>query len=112
MTGVQTCALPISPPAVPPSYGGILDHGGAGYLGWCFIPRAWEVYGRSSVVTGPFGTGQEYGGGINRYVNGSRQGRLTLEAIHMVRNPAQNILVPYRAGYTGTAIQTQFVVAF
>jgi hypothetical protein len=30
----------------------------------------------------------------------------------MNRNPAQNILYPYRAGYTGTAIQTQFQIAF
>ena len=88
------------------------DHGGQGYLSWCFVPRTYEVYARSSVVTGPYGTGQEYGGGFNWYVNQSRQGRFTLEALTMNRNPAQNILYPYRAGYTGTAIQTQFMVAF
>ena len=90
----------------------IFDHGGLGYLSWCFVPRKYEVYARSSVVTGPYGTGQEYGGGFNWYVNQSRQGRFTLEALHMNRNPAQNILYPYRAGYTGTAIQTQFMVSF
>jgi len=90
----------------------ILDQGAVGFLGWCFLPREWEVYTRTSTVTGPFGSGQEYGGGFNRYINGSRQGRLTLEALYMLRNPAQNILYPYRAGYTGTAIQTQFVVGF
>ena len=96
----------------PFSRSGIFDQGGAGYLGWCFPPRTWEVYARSSAVSGPFGAGQEYGGGINRYINGSRQGRLTLEALYMLHNPAQNILYPYRAGSTGTAIQSQFVVAF
>jgi hypothetical protein len=30
----------------------------------------------------------------------------------MNRNPANNLLYPYRAGYTGTAIQTQLMVAF
>ena len=90
----------------------IFDHGGQGYLSWCFVPRTYEVYARSSVVTGPYGTGQEYGGGFNWYVNQSRQARFTLEALHMNRNPAQNILYPYRAGSTGTAIQTQFMVAF
>ena len=30
----------------------------------------------------------------------------------MNKNPAQNLLYPYRAGYTGTAIQTQLVMAF
>jgi hypothetical protein len=70
------------------------------------------VYARSSVVTGPFGTGQEYGGGLNWYVRQSRQARFTIEALTMNRNPAQNFIYPYRAGYTGTAIQTQFVVAY
>jgi hypothetical protein len=91
---------------------GIFDQGGMAYLSWCFVPRTYEVYARSSVVTGPFGTGQEYGGGLNAYIRRSRQARLTLEALHMNRNPANNILYPYRAGYTGTAIQTQLVVAF
>jgi hypothetical protein len=90
----------------------IFDQGGMAYVSWCFVPRTYEVYGRSSVVTGPYGTGQEYGGGLNWYLKKTRQARLTLEALHMNRNPAQNFLYPYRAGYTGTAIQTQFVVVF
>jgi len=90
----------------------VYDHGGLGYLSWCFVPRTYEVYARSSALTGTYGTGQEYGGGFNWYVNKSRQGRFTIEALYMNRNPAQNILYPYRAGYTGTAIQTQFMMAF
>jgi hypothetical protein len=90
----------------------IFDQGGMAYLSWAFIPRKLEIYARSSAVTGPFGTGQEYGGGWNVYVNESRQGRFTIEALHMNRNPAQNFLYPYRAGYTGTAIQTQLVMAW
>jgi len=90
----------------------VFDHGGLGYVAWCFVPRLYEVYGRSSALTGPYGTGQEYGGGFNWYVNRSRQARFTIEGLYMNRNPAQNILYPYRAGYTGTAIQTQFQVAF
>ena len=90
----------------------VYDHGGNAYLSWCFIPRTLEAYGRSSVVTGDYGTGQEYGGGVNWYLRHSRQARLTLEALSIVRSPAQNILYPYRAGFTGTAIQTQLLVAF
>jgi hypothetical protein len=90
----------------------IFDQGGMAYLSWCFVPRTYEAYARSSVVTGPYGTGQEYGGGLNWYLKQSRQARLTFEALHMNRNPAQNFLYPYRAGYTGTAIQTQFMVIF
>jgi hypothetical protein len=90
----------------------IFDQGGMAYLSWCFVPRTYEAYARSSAVTGPYGTGQEYGGGLNWYLKESRQARLTLEALYMNRNPAQNFLYPYRAGYTGTAIQTQLLVAF
>jgi hypothetical protein len=90
----------------------IFDQGGMAYLSWCFVPRTYEAYARSSVVTGPYGTGQEYGGGLNYYIKQTRQARLTLEALHINRSPAQNFLYPYRAGYTGTAIQTQFVVVF
>jgi hypothetical protein len=90
----------------------IFDQGGMGYLSWCFVPRTYEAYARSSVVTGPYGTGQEYGGGLNWYIRRTRQARLTLEALYMNRNPAQNLLYPYRAGYTGTAIQTQLLVVF
>ena len=75
-------------------------------------PRTLEAYGRSSVVTGDYGTGQEYGGGVNWYLKKSRQARLSLEALSILRSPAQNILYPYRAGYSGTAIQTQLLVAF
>ena len=90
----------------------IFDQGGMGYVSWCFVPRTYEAYARSSVVTGPYGTGQEYGGGLNWYLKRSRQARLTLEALHINRSPAQNFLYPYRAGYTGTAIQTQLFVMF
>jgi hypothetical protein len=90
----------------------VFDQGGLAYLSWCFVPRTYEAYARSSVVTGPYGTGQEYGGGLNWYLRRSRQARLTFETIHMNNNPAQNLLYPYRAGYSGTAIQTQLMVIF
>ena len=88
------------------------DQGGQAYLAWCVVPRTYELYGRSSLVTGDYGTGQEYGGGFNWYLYGSRQSRFTIEALSINSSPAQNILYPYRAGYTGTAIQTQLCVIF
>jgi len=90
----------------------VYDQGGNGYVSWCFLPRTLEAYGRSSVVTGDYGTGQEYGGGVNWYLKKSRQARLTLEALSILRSPAQNPLYPYRAGFSGTAIQTQLMVIF
>jgi hypothetical protein len=88
------------------------DQGGQLYFAWCVVPRTYEFYARSSALTGDYGTGQEYGGGFNWYMANSRQTRFTIEALSINNSPAQNILYPYRAGYTGTAIQTQFCVIF
>jgi hypothetical protein len=88
----------------------LFDQGGVAYMSFCVVPRKYEVYGRSSAVTGLYGTGQEYGGGFNWYLRKSRQSKLTLEALYYNRSPADNTLYPYRAGFSGTAIQTQMLV--
>jgi len=88
----------------------LFDQGGLAYVSFCLVPRKYELYGRSSAVTGVYGTGQEYGGGINWYLKKSRQSKLTLEALYYNRSPADNTLYPYRAGFSGTAIQTQMLV--
>lgn len=90
----------------------IFDQGGSAFLGYCFVPRTWEVYGRTSALTGPYGTAQEYGGGLNWYLNKTRQNRLTVEGLYINRSPAFNLLYPYRAGFTGAAIQTQYMMVF
>ena len=88
----------------------LFDQGGLAYMSFCLVPRKYELYGRSSAVTGVYGTGQEYGGGFNWYLKKSRQSKLTLEALYYNRSPADNTLYPYRAGFSGTAIQTQMLV--
>ncbi len=90
----------------------LFDHGGNVFVGWCFVPRTYEVYGRSSALTGPYGSAAEYGGGLNWYLHKTRQSRLTLEGLWIDSSPAQNYLYPYRAGYTGTAIQAQYMAIF
>jgi len=90
----------------------LFDQGGLAYVSFCVVPRKYEVYGRSSAVTGLYGTGQEYGGGFNWYLKKSRQSKLTLEALYYNRSPADNTLYPYRAGYSGTAIQSQMLVVW
>jgi len=107
INAVQTNAGPIPPDLRQQS---LFDQGGLGYFSYCFVPRKYELYGRSSAVTGPYGTGQEYGGGFNWYLKKSRQSKLTFEALYYNRSPADNTLYPYRAGYSGTAIQTQMLV--
>jgi len=107
INAVQTVAGPIPADLRQQS---LFDQGGLGYFSYCLVPRKYELYGRSSAVTGPYGTGQEYGGGFNWYLKKSRQSKLTFEALYYNRSPADNTLYPYRAGYSGTAIQTQMLV--
>ena len=83
----------------------LFDQGGSAFLGYCLIPRTWEVYGRTSALTGQYGTAQEYGGGLNWYLNKTRQNRFTIEGLYINRSPALNFIYPYRAGFTGAAIQ-------
>jgi hypothetical protein len=90
----------------------LFDQGGNLFLGYCMVPRTYELYARSSVVTGPYGSGAEYGGGFNWYLNKTRQSRFTFETLYIDGSPAQNFLYPYRAGFTGTAFQTQYMAIF
>jgi hypothetical protein len=72
------------------------------------IPKKVEPYGRTSFVTGPFGTGYEYGGGLNWYPKGTRDWRFTAELLQIYNSPAQNVLTGYRAGGSGPVFQLQW----
>ena len=96
----------------PPSRSRLFDHGGYLYLGHFVWPKNVEIYGRASYVTGPFGTGYEAGGGVNWFIKGSREQRGVLEVLYYDDSPADNALTPYRAFYSGTAIQVEFYVGF
>lgn len=96
----------------PPPRSSIFDHGGLLQVGTMVVPRQVEAFGRTSLVTGPFGTGYEYGGGLNWYLYGTRDCRLTAEVLQIRDSPAQNILTGYRAGASGTLLQLQCFVDF
>lgn len=98
---------PVSPPQ-----SSIFDHGGLLQIGKMIVPRRLEAFGRTSFVTGPFGTGYEYGGGINWHPSGTRDWRFTAEVLQIEDSPAQNLLTGYRAGSSGTLFQLQWFVDF
>ncbi len=95
-----------------PSHSSLFDHGALLQGGYFIIPTKLESYLRSSFVTGRFGTGSEFGGGINWYPFGSRDCRLTCEVLSIRHSPAQNLLTGYRAGESGTLAQVQLFVDF
>jgi len=94
-----------------PSMSRLFQHGGYLYVGHVW-PKHVELYGRTGFATGEFGTGWEAGAGANYFIKGSRYQRAVLEVLYYDDNPADNALTPYRAFYSGTAIQLEYYVGF
>lgn len=90
----------------------LFDHGGLLEGGVFFVPSVLEAFARTSFVTGQFGNGCEFGGGVNWYPNKSREFRFTAEALQIRNSPAQNLLTGYRAGESGTLFQLQCFADF
>ena len=93
-------------------YRSIFDQGALLQAGYFVKPSKLETFARTSFVTGPFGGGNEYGGGVNWYVKGTRDWRMTFEVLRIDHSPAQNILTGYRAGQSGTLFQLQWFTDF
>jgi hypothetical protein len=90
----------------------LFDQGGLLQAGYFVNPGKLEAFARTSFVTGPFGGGNEFGGGANWYVRGTRDWRLTFEVLEINHSPAQNVLTGYRAGASGTLFQLQWFTDF
>ena len=90
----------------------IYDQGGYVQLSYAIVPKKLELYTKSSLIAGPYGSGNDYGGGVNWYVNGTRKWRATAEVLQINRSPANNILTGYRTGESGTLLQLQMLTDF
>jgi hypothetical protein len=96
----------------PPEVMSLFDHGGYAQAATFLYRDRVEAFARASVVTGRFGSGQEWGGGLNWFVRGARSWRGTFEVLQIVSSPADNILTGYRAGEGGTLFQVQMLTNF
>lgn len=76
------------------------------------IPQRLEVNGRISEVFGEFGDAQVYAGGVNWFINGTHNWKLTFDVTRLVRNPANNSGPNLRVGDDGVLFRTQLQVAF
>lgn len=90
----------------------MFDQGGYTQLSYAVIPKKLDFYAKTSLVAGPFGSGNDYGGGMNWYINGTRKWRATAEVLQINRSPAFNVLTPYRVGQSGTLMMFQMVTDF
>jgi len=88
----------------PPEVSELHDFGGIFQGSYFLLPKSVEVFGRSSIVRGRYGTPWEAGGGFNWYpVAMVPNWIMTAEALYIKGSPAENLLTPYRAGESGVA---------
>jgi len=104
--------LNASGPGIPRKYLNMFDTGGLAQFSYALVPKRFEVFGRTSMVAGPFGDASEYGGGANWYIFANRNVRGTFEAKRVNHSPADNPLYNYIAGQSGMLYQLQLLTDF
>lgn len=88
------------------------DHGYYAEAGYMIIPECLELNARVSQIYGDFGDAREYAGGVNWFINGTHNCKLTLDVTSLENCPANNSGPNYRAGDDGLMIRTQLQTAF
>jgi hypothetical protein len=88
------------------------DHGYYFEAGVFLVPKQIELNGRLSQIFGSHGDAGEYAGGINWFINGTHNLKLTFDVTRLVQTPANNSGPNYRVGDTGVMFRTQFQAAF
>lgn len=97
---------------IPADHLNIFDAGGFVQGSYALIPKRFDLFGRASLVAGPFGRGSEFGGGANWYVFANRNVRGNFEVKRVRRSPADNPLSGYVAGDFGTMFLLQLMADF
>jgi hypothetical protein len=89
------------------AYGGVVQGG------FFILPRTVELYGRTSYVTGHYGTGSEIGAGLNWFIiPGKSNLRYTFDTTWLDRSPADQSRTGYVAGQSGVLLRTQIVAVY
>lgn len=90
----------------------LFDHGFYAEVGYFAVPEKIEVNGRISQVFGEFGDAQEYASGVNWFINGTHNLKLTFDVTKLNHNPANNSSPNLRVGDDGHLFRTQLQAAF
>lgn len=92
---------------------GFFDHGFYIEGGYMLIAKTLELNARTSQIFGEYGDlGAEYGGGINWFINGAHNWKLSFDCTRVVDSPAQNSAPGYNVGDDGVLLRTQLQVGF
>lgn len=90
----------------------VFDHGYYFEAGWFLLPRTIELNGRISQIFGAFGSAHEYAGGVNWFLNGTHNWKVTFDVTRLIQTPANNSGANYRVGDSGVMFRTQLQAAF
>lgn len=81
--------------------------------GYFLQPQRTEIYSRGSFVTGRFGSGSEFGCGLNWFpMKGVENLRYTFDAAWLASSPAGQNRTGFVAGQTGMLIRTQVTLVY
>ncbi len=91
----------------------ISQYGGFVQGGYFVVPKKIEPYVRLSYVTGPYGSGSEYAGGLNWFLLPGKQNlRFTFDAAWLDNNPATQNRTNLQSGQTGILVRSQLQIFF
>ena len=76
------------------------------------VPHRVGVYALGSHVTGEFGSGSEFGGGLNYYLKERENSKFTVEFVYIESSPAQQARTGLVAGLTGPMFRMQYWLSF
>jgi hypothetical protein len=90
----------------------LFDWGFEASAGYFVLRRKLELYARTSLISGEFGTPVEGGGGFNWYPFATRNVWINVEAMGIDSSPYGSIYYIYAAGQTGLLLGSQFMLRF
>lgn len=90
----------------------LFQHGFYVEGGKFLIPEVLDINARYSQVSGDYGTGREYGAGLNWYPLKTSRVKISLDAVKLENSPLQNTASDIMVGDTGTLIRSQFQAEF
>lgn len=90
----------------------LFQHGFYVEAGKFLIPGVLDINARYSQVSGDFGTGREYGAGMNWYPLKTSRMKISIDAVKLENSPLQNTASDIMVGDTGTLIRSQFQAEF
>jgi hypothetical protein len=77
-----------------------------------FVPKKWELYGRTSFVFGQFRNSYEHAPGIKWYPIRNHRVYVIAEGLRIFNSPVASIITPYNSGFRGWSPMLQWMFNF